>query len=340
MVKFGIIGAGAIAQTGYLPAIGGVPGASLARVVDVDEERARRVADEFDAEGYATDHADVLDAVDAVVVATPPSYHREVARDCMEAGVHVMTEKPAALTSEAAADLVDHSEKQGVHYAISRQLREAPAARLLRTFATNGSLGPIRAFEVTYGDETEWAFASDYRLDECESGGGVLIDKGSHVLDLLLWIFDCPFDLHSYRDDSYGGLEANAELELSFEGSDVDGTVEVTGSRDVDNEIRLVGERATIAAAPCGTTATLHDRESGERTRLTAAEANPPTRSVSRLGRQLRRFADAVRTGEETYVPASTDVEILRLFEACYGSREPMDRPWEDQHVSAPEEVI
>lgn len=335
MIKFAIVGAGAIAEQGYAPSVDVLPDADLEWVVDVDEDRAREMAEAFDASGYASEYGTVLDDVDAVIVATPPRFHEEITERCLREDVHVLTEKPIAVSAEAATDLVSLADDRDLHYGISRQLREAPSSRILRSFVTNGSIGEPESFEVTFGGETHWEFASEYRLDESEALGGVLTDRGPHVLDLLLWIFEDRPTVEAYRDDDLGGLEANAELELVFESTGVTGTVELTGSRDIENEITIRGDEGELSARPGAETATLLDFETGERAELTTAD-EVPTRFSQRIGRQVQRFADAIRTDSVTYVPAENGMEILRIEEECRETGEIDLQPWEEKYLDVP----
>lgn len=335
MLDVAMIGAGAIATQGYLPAVAELDGADVRWIVDVDESRASRLAEEFDAAGYATDHREVLDDADAAILATPPTFHDEIAEACLRSGVHVLTEKPVATTSRRAEELVALGEDRGLHYAVSRQFRDAPACLLLERWTSSGGIGTVRSFEVRFGDPTEWAFASDYRLRRSLAGGGALTDKGPHVLDVLVWLFDGWFEVDRYEDDSFGGLEANARAELSVRPGGIRGTLEVSGSRDLNDEIAITGAEGRITAGPGGDAATLHDFRTGEEIRLEMPSAGS-TSYLVRVGMQARRFVESIRTGEPTYVPASDGVDVLRLVEDCYESRERLANPWETIGIEDP----
>lgn len=328
MIDIAVMGCGAIAQRGYLPAIKELQNADLRWTVDVDEARARSIAAEFDSPGYATDYDEVLDETDAAIIATPPKFHAEITEACLRSNVHVLSEKPVALSSRSASELVALSEDRDLHFAVSRQYREAPACKLLRTFANEGTLGTIRDFEVRFGDSTNWGFVSEYRLRKSLSGGGAFTDKGAHMLDLILSIFDGHCEIDRYEDDSFGGLEANSLVELTVRPSGVTGTLEISGSRDIDDEVTITGERGRIVANPGTESATLHDFETGEEIRL-GIPAEPRTTYLLRVGKQAKRFVESIETGEVTYVPARTAVDMLTLIEDCYESRELLVKPWE-----------
>lgn len=328
MLNVAVIGAGAIAQQAYLPAVRELPNANLRWVVDIDRDRAQTVGTAFGSDGYATDTDTALAETDIAIVATPPAFHAEISRTYLEAGVHVFTEKPIAKTSEEAERLLSLADEQDLHYGISRQQREAPACQLLHRFANNGALGEIEQFRVRFGDRTAWDFASDYRVQAAAAEGGVLTDKGPHVLDIVLWIFGDGCSVARYQDDSFGGLEANSLLALSFEREGISGTIEITGSRQIDHEFSITGTAGEISVDPGGSTGTLMDFDADfEMTVGTSQEC--PNSYLLRIGAQTKRFVDAVETGDATYVPAESGRAVLDLIERCYDTREPMHKSWE-----------
>lgn len=333
MLNVAVIGAGAVAECAYLPAIDELPNTHLHAVVDIDEGRARNVATRFSAHGYTTDAERVLDEIDVAIIATPPASHAEIAEACLRAGVHVFTEKPVATSRDEAATLVALAEDRSVHYAVSRQLRESPSCRLVRLFVTNGALGELESFELTFGDRTEWDFASGYRVQESQAWGGVLTDKAPHGLDLLLWIFGDRPTVNWYGDDSFGGLEANARMEIAFDPPGISGEVEFTASRALENVITVRGDRAWIEAHPDEPTATLIDRHTDERTTLSSAREDEPHDYLARIGAQVQRFVESVRTDRTSYVPAREGVPLVSMIEHCYAEREQVIPSWEAPHL-------
>ena len=334
MIRVGVIGAGAVAEQGYLPALAELPDATVTAVVDAAAERAREMASTYGADTYATDHRAVLDAIDGAIVATPPAFHAEIAGDCLEAGVHVLTEKPVATDVEAAEALVALAEDRGRHFAISRQQRDAPAVRAVRSVVETGGVGEPTSFVARYGDRTEWAFASDYRVRSELSWGGALTDKGPHVLDVIAWLFrDRDLTVGRYADDDLGGLEANAVLELIDPDRPLSGSVEITASRAIPNELTVVGTTATVSADPNGEDATVTDHVTGERTRITVDGDGHLVDYRARIANQTRRFVAALDGDPPSYVSAATGVAVIEWIEACYADRDRLVEPWERRHL-------
>lgn len=329
MHRFAVIGAGAVAQTRYIPALAENHAASVDWIVDVDEQRASEVANQCQSAQYATDHSAILNEVDAVILSTPPKYHEAIARDCIEADVAILTEKPVADSSQGATELTELSAARNVQYAISRQYRESPACRLLHALVDQGAIGEIESVVARFGDETEWDFASTYRVSEQLAGGGVLTDKGPHLLDVIRWILGRDLSVDSYADDSYGGLEANAEIAFSVADTDTTGTLEISGSRDIMDTIDIVGTQGRLRGELAGTEVRLWTERTDEKTVVTTREHNPPTTSMERMTRQVNRFVESLNSDTVSYVPAESGVHILEIIENCYEKRQRLDKPWE-----------
>src|SRR5205085_11691300 len=126
-IRVGLVGAGAIAQLAHLPILSKLRGAQLVALCDNDRPKARALADRFDVPDVFTDVEDLLefDELDAVVVATPNHLHEPHVLSALNAGVHVMCERPLAVTARgverilAAADRADRT----VHVANNHRFR-------------------------------------------------------------------------------------------------------------------------------------------------------------------------------------------------------------------------
>ncbi len=107
-----------------------LPASNLLGVADADTGRARAVAERFGVEAVA-DYRDLLEAVDAVAIATPTSTHHEVTHHCLDSGIHVLLEKPLAATMDEAQDLVGLAESRGLVFQVGHLERFNPAVRSL-----------------------------------------------------------------------------------------------------------------------------------------------------------------------------------------------------------------
>jgi predicted dehydrogenase len=130
LIKVGVVGLGVFGRH-HARHYAAHPGARLVGVADADAARARQAADDFDAIAHA-DHRALIGAVDAVSIAVPATNHAAVARDFIEAGVHVLLEKPIATDSAAASDLLLAAEEAEVVLQVGHIERFSPVVREMR----------------------------------------------------------------------------------------------------------------------------------------------------------------------------------------------------------------
>ncbi|WBB79884.1 Gfo/Idh/MocA family oxidoreductase [Micromonospora sp. WMMD882] len=187
----GVIGAGSIADM-HLAAYAANPRVQLAGVYDLNQDRAAQKAETF---GVARSHP-TLDSlladpdVDAVSVCTWNDSHAEIATAALDAGKHVLVEKPLSRTVVEADALVAAVERNDRHLEVGFVRRFGANARVLKSFVDDGLLGPVYHARATnirrLGNPGGW-FA-----DSGRSGGGPLIDIGVHVLDLCWYFMGTP----------------------------------------------------------------------------------------------------------------------------------------------------
>ncbi|MCY0876798.1 MAG: Gfo/Idh/MocA family oxidoreductase [Firmicutes bacterium] len=192
-LKVGIIGCGGIANGKHLPSLQKQEGVEIVAFCDLIEERATEAAAKYgaaDARVY-TDFRKLLKdpAIVAVNVCTPNDGHADITVAALEAGKHVMCEKPMAKTSEGAKRMVDAAKRTGKKLTIGYQNRYRPDSQYLKRLCKRGDLGEIyfaKAHAIRRRAVPTWGVF----LDEEKQGGGPLIDIGTHALDLTLWMMD------------------------------------------------------------------------------------------------------------------------------------------------------
>ncbi len=188
-VAWGFIGAGGVARRRMLPAVGGHPEVTVAAVMVRDQRRAECLAEEFGA-GAAYDSTDSLladPAVEAVYIATPPHVHGEQVEAAARAGKHILLEKPMALDVATCDRMLAAVAEAGVELAVCFPLRHTGALQLLRAWLVAGELGELVYLRAQLA---KWypLDAAAWRADPAQSGGGVIMDLGSHLLDLAAWL--------------------------------------------------------------------------------------------------------------------------------------------------------
>ena len=189
-LHIGIIGCGGIANGKHMPSLKKIDTVEMVAFCDVVKERAEKAAKEYgtpDARVY-TDYKELLKEkdIDVVHVLTPNKQHSFITVDALEAGKHVMCEKPMAINSAEAKKMLDAAKRTGKKLTIGYQSRFRQDSMYLKKVCENGELGDIyyaRAQAVRRRAVPTWGVF----LDAENQGGGPLIDIGTHALDLTLW---------------------------------------------------------------------------------------------------------------------------------------------------------
>ncbi|MDR2686660.1 MAG: Gfo/Idh/MocA family oxidoreductase [Oscillospiraceae bacterium] len=192
-LKVGIIGCGGIANGKHMPNLKKLKEVEMVAFCDIVEEKAAEAAGKFGEEGAKTyvDYKELLadPAIDVVHVCTPNRSHSFITVDALEAGKHVMCEKPMAKTYADAKRMLEAAQRTGKKLTIGYQQRWRGDSLYLKEMCDEGELGEIyyaRAVALRRRAVPTWGVF----LNEFEQGGGPLIDIGTHALDLTLWLMD------------------------------------------------------------------------------------------------------------------------------------------------------
>ena len=187
-LAFAIIGCGLIGRK-RASALPRVPGTRLRFACDLDPTRAAELAATSAGCEAATDFRKVVadPSVDAVVVSTLNGSLAPIALAAIEAGKHVLVEKPGALGAPELRGLVKPAEAKGVRVRIGYNHRFHPGLRKVREIVDSGTLGPLMFLRGRYGHGGRKGYDREWRADPRLSGGGELIDQGVHLIDLASW---------------------------------------------------------------------------------------------------------------------------------------------------------
>ena len=125
--------------------------------------------------------------IDAVIIATPQDSQVEIARAAIDAGIHVLVEKPAARHVDELLGLPQLAAKRNVRVRVGFNHRYHRAFQHARRLVDSGILGPLLYLRARYGHGGRLGYASEWRAQPQRSGGGELIDQGVHLIDLARW---------------------------------------------------------------------------------------------------------------------------------------------------------
>jgi predicted dehydrogenase len=327
-LKIGIVGCGAVSEQFHLPAILARSDIRLTAAVDRNAERTELIVRKTGARAFAT-VAEALPHIDAAIVALPHPLHAAVSIELLDAGKHVLVEKPMAITSAECDAMIAASKREGASLTVGQMRRFCPAVVAAKTFLDLGIIGRARTFRILEGNIFDWPAASDYLLKQETAGGGVLMDTGAHTFDLLLWFFGEVVDL-DYRDDSFGGVEADCEVRLKMAGG-VEGYIELSRTRNLPTELILDGERGRMVMAykPNQLTLEVNGRRLDT---FSMASSDAACRDLSiwhfMIIRQLENWVQSLQGKAPALVPGEEGRKAVAFIEQCYRNRRPLILPW------------
>ncbi len=334
-VSLALVGCGAVSRLFYRPALRELRRhglVELVAVVDPRPEARDPLARELGCAACASLDAALALRPALVAIATPPSLHRVQAEAALAAGCAVLCEKPLAATADDADAIVAAAARAARPLAAGHYKRFFPAHRALKTLIERQTFGPLLEATLVEGGKFAWPAATDSFFRREQTPGGVLLDIGVHVLDLLRWWLGEPADF-TYADDALDGLEANARLDATFAGG---ARVRLRLSRDWRTENVYVF-RFARAVVHCRVNAanqleiTLDDLPltlAAELRHPLPARPAPPSRALETNPQaflaQLVDVCAALHEHRPPFVPGAEGAAALRWVETCYARRTPL----------------
>lgn len=193
-LKVGIIGGGAIVQVAHLPVLRRMRGVEVVALCDTDLPKARAIADRFEVRDAFTDIEEMLDyeTLDAVVICTPNHLHESHILAALNAGVHVLVEKPLAMSAKSAQVIARAAARGDRVVMVGMNHRYRPDAQAVRSFVQSGELGPVDSVRGSWHVFRASRAQLGWRQRRELSGGGVMLDLGLSILDLALWLAGNP----------------------------------------------------------------------------------------------------------------------------------------------------
>jgi predicted dehydrogenase len=327
LMRIGILGAGGVAKDLHLPALASMPGIDIRWICDKDAQRARHLAKLCSIPTVYSSIEQCSD-VDIVLIAIPVGYRASVMETVIERGWHVFCEKPFALTlSECDRYLaLAHSKKVQVGVGLVR--RYCPALVVARKLVSEQRFGPVLEAWANEGMRTKRTGkeAGFYMFDPHISGGGFLMETGSHLIDQLFTILDIDnFKLEKCTQWKYEGLELGTRatgLAAVKNHGDIKCSFEVSRLDDLCNGIFI---RFSKFIMKCGL---------GFDSQLELSNADGESFAQFKLGSVTESAAFALEwedfieqciSGNPSVVSADTVRNSIATIEQCYENAEVLD---------------
>ena len=332
--RIALLGCGAVSELYHAPALLQLEKEGIAKLVavfDPDTARAKRFCAGFPAAIAYSDEAFLQKTpLDLAIVASPVSSHETHAVRALEAGIAVLCEKPLAANAESGDRMIAAALKHRRVLAVGLLRRFYSNVQFTRRLIQNKTLGNVRSFSIQEGGTFNWPARSDSFFRKETAGGGVLLDLGVHVLDLVVNWFGEPQQL-SYTDDAMGGIETNCRLELSYTAG-FKGTIQLSRDWDTSSRYVIEFERGTLRLRAGEAEKVELECNDFSVQGLLKKQAGHTTATATTFPHaflaQLRDVISAVRTSGQPLVPGEEGIRSLRLIEQCYRTRSLMEMPW------------
>jgi len=333
MLKFALVGCGRIAKRhSELLGLNQISGASLVAVCDVVEERAKKIAEQFDIP-YFTDMDKMMQSIDVDVVSvlTESGYHAKHVIELAKYKKHIVVEKPMALTLDDADTMIQVCSHNNIKLFVVKQNRfNVPVVKLREAMEENRFgklvLGTVRvrwSRDQAYYDQGWWR--GKWSMD-----GGVLTNQASHHIDLLEWMMG---DVESVFAKSMTALvdieaEDTAIVTLKFKNGAL-GIIEATTAvrpKDLEGSISILGEKGTVEIGGFAVNKMLHwnfqDETEQDENIMEEYSVNPP--NVYGFGHQAyyEHVVKSIQNNNAQMIDGIVGRKSLELISAIYESIE------------------
>ncbi len=334
-INVGVVGTGGIARGAHMPGYLATDGVKVVAACDISEAAAKKFAKDYDIKNVFTDYNDMvaMDDLDAISVCTPNNFHAGPTVAALEAGKHVLCEKPIAGDGKDGQAMVDAAKKAKKILQIGLNQRFQASSQLLKKYIEAGEIGQVyyaRVVAMRRRGIPSWGTFVQKKM----STGGPLVDIGVHQLDAMVWLMGCPKPIaaagHAYtmlgnRKDVAPGdwgmwdvdnydVEDFAVAYIRFE-NEITATLETSWAAhfgDVGPSF-ILGDKGGIRMSPLQI---FQDRHGS----MVDVTPQVPRQKEGTHTTEIKAFINAIREGAPSPVPGEEALAITKIFDAVYKS--------------------
>jgi predicted dehydrogenase len=348
-VRYAVVGLGHIAQVAVLPAFAHAQNSELAALISNDSEKLEKLGRRYKVNArFSYDQLDEClrsGGVDAVYIALPNHLHREYTERAARAGVHVLVEKPMAVTEEDCRSMIQVTEENGVKLMVAYRLHFEEANLKAIDLVQSGRLGEPRLFDSVF---TMTVKEGDIRLNPRELGGGTLYDIGIYCINAVRNLFGAePMEVVAFSanngDSRFLQCEETTSAILRFPGRERLASFTCSfGATDVST-YRVVGSEGNLVMDP----AYEYAEELKQRVTVRGRTRERTFSKRDQFAPELVSFSECILTGADPEPSGREGLADVRVIRALYRSAdtgrpvtlEPFskeDRPSLDQELKRP----
>ncbi len=344
LYRVALVGCGAVSKLYYTPALRELELKKFVQVqtlFDPDPKNTTEIKKSFPL-ARAVQSIDHLtsEEVDIAIIASPPQFHSQQAIQFLNSGIVVLCEKPMAASVSEAELMIETASSVNKLLAVGHFRRFFPATKVIQRIISLNLLGDITSFYFSEGGIFKWPVQSAAYFKKSVARGGVLLDIGVHLIDLMIWWFGYPTDI-TYEDDAMGGIEVNCHLRFVFE-KGFPGDVRLSRDCVLPNQYRIHGTKGwltwNVNDAPDKIQMSFKDSSFI----LDASIMEPDSLDRFIPGQtgynfqqsfisQILNLIGSIEGRATVRVPGSEGIKSLRVIEHCYQNRKLMAMPWFNQ---------
>jgi predicted dehydrogenase len=316
-IKIGIIGCGAVVEKLHLPILKKIKNVKIQALVDKDLNRIKQLQNQYQVPIIHDNYRQILSDINIALVALPNYLHAPISIELLTKGIHVFCEKPMATNSLEAEDMVKAAKQSNRYLSIGMVKRHFAINQKIKQLLSSDYLGKIKSFEYEEGVPFDWPLRSTYAFDKQMAGGGILIDMGAHVIDLIIWLLGKPTNIN-YQDDSRGGVEANCQISLN----DINGRIELSRDRTLKNTFKIFGQKGILETSTRRLNS-LSVQKGNHQETFTTQETFEDC-----IFKELSSFIHAATYHSRPPAPGEEIIESIKLINYCYSHKQQLYEPW------------
>ena len=324
-IKIGIIGCGAATDRYYVPAFKKYPQfIKNLYLVDNNKIQAEKMAVKLGGGEVIDDYRRIIDEVQGAIIVLPHFLHHSSSMDFLKAGINVLCEKPLAMSSKGAREMIQTAKEMNVSLCVNNTRRMFPSFKKVKEIINSGQIGPLISIKYYEGNSFDWPSSTGFYVDPKVSSKGVLLDIGAHVLDLICWWVGTKPELIECRDDSFGGPESVSRMKAIANGCKID--VFLNRLCDLDNHYQITGELGTIEGQLYEWNKLKVKMNSGK---IVEYDLKPKFKSFPEFIHPIVDNFFSTINGKESPLIAGDDVlNSIQFIEECYSNRYRFELPW------------
>lgn len=337
-VRWGVIGAGGIADRRTIPGMMLCDNAELVAVMEINQELAEKCRAKWNCKrAYTTEAALLADPeIDAVYIASPVGLHAGQAMAAADAGKHILIEKPLAMTAEEGEKVVAYCQERGVLIAAGLMMRFGAYVQAMKKAIAEGKIGRVVS---GYAQFTCWFpdMAGNWRQSKAKGGGGAMMDMGVHCIDLIQYVtgsqvkqvaafHDTLTFRYEVEDSSMvllrleNGCQCVVQSNFNIPDEAAKWRLEFFGDQG-----RLMGDTVLGQVDGGALDAMFLGEQGGYDAQQDVKSGKGESVAVefgNMYAREIASFSNSILTGAPLEVPGSDAVQVQRVMEAAYRSND------------------